>query len=58
MEEMQSAIQNASEVSAIESSKQTAYMKEIEKNTHQTARAAKISAASNVGTYLNTRKKK
>ena len=38
MEEMQTSIQNASEVSALESVKQTGQMKKIEKNTNQIAR--------------------
>lgn len=58
MEEMQQAIQNASETSAREAAKQTAQMAQIEKNTHQAARAAKASAAFDYGTYRNTRKKK
>lgn len=44
MEEMQRAIQNASEVAAVESAKQTAYAKETAKNTHQAATAAKATA--------------
>lgn len=54
----QEAIQNAVEATAIESAKQSAQLKQIEKNTHQAARAAKMSAAYNMGTYVNTRKKK
>lgn len=56
MEEMQSAIKNASEVAAAESVKQTARMKSIDKNTRQTATAAKITAATSYGTYRNTKK--
>ena len=44
MEEMQSAIQNASEIAATEAVKQTAYTQAIEKNTHQAATAAKATA--------------
>lgn len=44
IEEIQSAIQNASEISAEESVKQTIYTQEIAKNTHQTATAAKATA--------------
>ncbi len=58
MEEMQMAVQNAAEISAAEAVKQTAQMKEIEKNTHRTARAARVSASANLGTYRNTIRKK
>jgi hypothetical protein len=44
MEEMQASIQNASEISAKEAVKQTAYSKDIAKNTHQAATAAKATA--------------
>ena len=41
---MQAAIQNAAEIQAVEIAKQTAYSKEIAKNTHKTATAAQASA--------------
>lgn len=44
MEGMQAAIQNAAEIQAVETAKQTAYSKEIAKNTHKTATAAQASA--------------
>ena len=44
MEERQAAIQNASEISAAEAVKQTAYSKMIAKSSHQTATAAKATA--------------
>lgn len=44
MEEMQRAIQNASEIAAEESAKQTIYAEETAKNTHQAATAAKATA--------------
>lgn len=44
MEEMQKAIQNASEVSAAEAVKQTAYSKDAAKSAHQAATAAKATA--------------
>lgn len=44
MEEMQRAIQNASEIAAEESAKQTVYAEETAKNTHQAATAAKATA--------------
>jgi len=44
MEGMQAAIQNAAEIQAVEIAKQTAYSKEIAKNTHKTATAAQASA--------------
>jgi len=44
MEEMQAAIQNASEIAAVEAAKQTALTKDIAKNTHQAATAAKATA--------------
>lgn len=44
MEATQAAIQNASEISAAEAVKQTAYSKIIAKNTHQAATAAKANA--------------
>lgn len=56
MEEMQMAIKEASEKTAVEAAKQTAQMKTIEKNTHQAATAAKVTAATSYGTYRNVRK--
>lgn len=56
MEEMQMAIKNASEKTAVEAAKQTDHMKNIEKNTHQAATAAKITAATSFGTYRNVKK--
>lgn len=44
MEEMQKAVQNAAEVAAEESVKQTMYAQQIEKNTHEAATAAKATA--------------
>ena len=44
MEEMQAAIQNASEIAAVEAVKQTTYSKEIAKSSHQAATAAKATA--------------
>lgn len=55
MEESQAAIQNASEVAAAEAVKQTAYSKEIEKNTHQAATAAKATAHHTRQTAYNTK---
>lgn len=55
MEEMQAAIQNASEIQAAESVKQTAYSQQIEKNTHQAATAAKASAYHTRQIQRNTR---
>ena len=56
MEEMQAAIQNASEVSAAEAAKQTALSQQIEKNTHQAATAAKATAYHTRQIDKNTRK--
>lgn len=56
MEEMQRAIQNASEVTAAESVKQTAYSKDIAKSAHQTATAAKATAYHTRQTAHNTRR--
>lgn len=55
MEEMQLAIQNASEVAAIEAAKQTALTKDIAKNTHQTATAARATAYHTRWVEKNTR---
>lgn len=57
MEGMQRAIQNASEIAAVESAKQTEHLKDISKDAHQAATAAKIAAVNTYGTYLNTRDK-
>lgn len=56
MEEMQRAIQNASEVTAAESVKQTAYSKDIAKSAHQTATASKAAAYHTRQTARNTRR--
>lgn len=56
MEDMQAAIQNAAEVQAIETAKQTAYSKEIAKNTHKTATAAQASAYHTRQIDKNTRR--
>lgn len=56
MEEMQASIQNASEISAREAVKQTAYSQEIAKNTHQAATAAKATAYNTRQIDKNTRK--
>jgi hypothetical protein len=56
MEEMQTSIQNASEISAREAVKQTAYSQEIAKSTHQTATAAKATAYHTRQIDKNTRK--
>lgn len=56
MEELQKATKAAAETSAIEARKQTEKMKQIERNTNDTAWAAEISAVLNYGTYENTRK--
>lgn len=56
MEERQAAIQNASEATAAEAAKQTAYAKEVAKNTHQTATAAKASAYHTRQISKNTRR--
>lgn len=55
IEEMQAAIQNASEISARESVKQTEYSKEIAKNSHQAATAAKATAYNTRQIDKNTR---
>lgn len=56
MEASQAAIQNAAEVAAAESIKQTAYAKEIAKSTHQTATAAKATAQHTRQIQNNTRR--
>ena len=56
MEEMQQAIQNASEVAAAESVKQTAYSKDIAKSSHQAATAAKATAFHTHQAARNTKK--
>lgn len=56
MEEMQAAIQNASEVAAAETVKQTAYSKEIAKSSHQAATAAKATAYNTRQIDKNTRR--
>lgn len=56
MEEMQRAIQNASEVTAAESVKQTAYSADIAKSAHQTATASKATAYHTRQTARNTRR--
>ena len=56
MEEMQRAIQNASEVAAAESVKQTAYSADIAKSAHQTAVASKATAFHTRQTARNTRR--
>ena len=56
MEERQAAIQNASEATAAEAAKQTAYAKEVAKNTHQTATAAKATAYHTRQISKNTRR--
>ena len=56
MEEMQAAIQNASEIAASESVKQTAYSKEIAKSSHQAATAAKATAYHTRKIDKNTRR--
>lgn len=56
MEASQAAIQNATEVAATESVKQTAYAKETAKNTHQTATAAKATAHHTRQIQRNTRR--
>lgn len=54
MEEMQRAIQNASEVTAAESVKQTAYSVDIAKSAHQAATASKATAYHTRQTARNT----
>ena len=56
MEDMQAAIQNAAEIQAVEAAKQTAYSKEIAKNTHKTATAAQASAYHTRQIDKNTRR--
>lgn len=56
MEASQAAIQNATEVAAAESVKQTAYAKETAKNTHQAATAAKATAHHTRQIQRNTRR--
>ncbi len=56
MEEMQRAIQNASEVTAAESVKQTAYSADMAKSAHQTAVASKATAFHTRQTARNTRR--
>lgn len=56
MEASQAAIQNATEVAAAESVKQTAYAKETAKNTHQTATATKATAYHTRQIQRNTRR--
>lgn len=56
MEEMQAAIQNASEVAAAETAKQTALAKDIAKSTHQAATAAKATAYHTRRIDRNTRR--
>ena len=56
MEASQAAIQNATEVAAAESVKQTAYAKETAKNSHQAATAAKASAYHTRQVDRNTRR--
>ncbi|MCD8117936.1 MAG: ribosomal protein L7/L12 [Lachnospiraceae bacterium] len=56
MEEMQASIQNASEISAAEAVKQTAYDKEIAKSSRQAANAAKATAAHTRAIDKNTRR--
>ena len=56
IEAMQQSIQNATELAAVEATKQTARLEQIEKNSHEAASAAKMNAAINYGTYKNTRR--
>lgn len=56
MEEMQRAIQNASEVTAAESVKQTAYSADMAKSARQTATASKATAYHTRQTARNTRR--
>ena len=56
MEEMQASIKNASEITALESIKQTIYTEEIAKSAHQTAIAAKKTAYNTKQIDKNTRK--
>lgn len=55
MEEMQAAIQNASEIAATEAVKQTQYSKDIAKSSHQAATAAKATAYHTRQVDRNTR---
>lgn len=56
MEQMQMAIQNASEITAEESAKQTVLQQQIELNTHQAATAAKATAHHTRQVERNTRR--
>lgn len=56
MEQMQAAIQNASEITARESVKQTAYSQEIAKNSHKAATAARQTAYNTRQIDRNTRR--
>ena len=56
MEASQTAIRNATEISAAESVKQTAYAKETAKSAHQTATAAKATAYHTRRIQKNTRR--
>ena len=56
MEEMQASIKKASEVTALESIKQTVYTEEIAKSAHQAAVAAKKTAYNTKQIDKNTRK--
>jgi len=56
MEARQAAIQNASEIAAAEAVKQTAYYKEIAKNSNQTAKAANVTAYYTREVAKNTRR--
>ncbi len=55
MEEMQAAIQNAAELSAVEAIKQTAYAQETAKSAHEAATAAKLTAYNTRQIDRNTR---
>ncbi|MCD7817890.1 MAG: ribosomal protein L7/L12 [Lachnospiraceae bacterium] len=55
MEEMQASIQNATEISAAESVKQTEYAKQTAKSSKQTATASKATAVHTRAIYKNTR---
>ena len=54
---MQEDIRSASEITAAEAVKQTAYARKTEQNTNATARAARASARINYANYLNNRRK-
>lgn len=56
MEARQAAIQNATEIQAVEAVKQTAYLEETAKNTHQSATAAKATAYHTRQVARNTRR--